>query len=80
MFEYNKTIRSMTQDEENLILTVIHSLNFKPNDEFTVYCDTTNPLCIPLIATLIKRVKAKCRGISGCILYEDRIVFGGRKR
>lgn len=80
MFEYREDIREMSQYEEDLILTAIYNLNFKPNDKFTVYCDTTNALCIPFVATLIKRVKAECRGIGGCIIYHDKIIFGQKNK
>ena len=76
MFEYRKTLRCMTEKEENLIETAIYNINSKPRDIFTVYCDTSNPACMPFIVTLIKRVKESCRGITGCMIYADRVVFG----
>lgn len=75
MFEY-KFIRSMTEKEEHLIETTIYNINMKPYERFTVYCDTSHPLCTAFIIELVKRVKDNCRGINGCIIHEDRIVFG----
>lgn len=79
MFEYKK-IRAMTNEENHLIETAIFNINDKPNKIFTVYCDTSNPLCTAFIAELVKRVKENCRGINGCIIYSDRVVFGKEKQ
>lgn len=79
MFEYRETLRRMTEHEENLIATAIYNINSKPHDVFTVNCNTGNPACVPFIATLIKRVKENCRGITGCIIYKDKVVFGEDK-
>ncbi|MGL5676864.1 MAG: hypothetical protein ACRDDX_10655 [Cellulosilyticaceae bacterium] len=79
MFEFNKSLRKMTDEEEDLILTAIYNINSKPHDAFTVYCDTSNPACVPFIATLVKRVQQSCRGITGCIIYSDKVVFGEDK-
>lgn len=78
MFEY-KFIRPMTDDEEHIIETAIYNINRKPHKSFTVYCDTSNILCTAFIVELIKRVKDNCRGINGCMIYKDRIVFGKEK-
>ena len=76
MFKYRAT-RKMTEYEEKLIETIIFSINLNPHEEFTVYCDTLDPRCLPFITTLIKRVKSRCPGINGGLLLKDRIIFGG---
>lgn len=78
MFEY-RLIRPMTEEEDHLIETAIYNINRKPNKAFTVYCDTSNPLCTAFIVELVKKVKDNCRGITGCMIYNDRIVFGKEK-
>lgn len=75
MFEY-KFIRPMTEEENYLIETAIYNINRKPNEKFTIYCDTSNPLSTAFIIEVIKKVKGNCRGINGCMIYSDRIVFG----
>lgn len=80
MFEYKKSLRKMTNEEDSLILTAICNINNKPNEIFTVYCDTSNAACVPFIATLIRRVRDNCRGITGCMIYSDRVVFGENKK
>lgn len=80
MNKYDKYLRPLTEDEAMAIETVISNINQNPGSVIEVEIDTLNPRLTGFIIELIKQVKAKCRKISGCNVYEDKIVFNEKRQ
>lgn len=80
MGKYDQYLRHLTDDENKAIDTIICNINQHPDMEVEVQLDTLNPVLTGFIIELIKQVKIKCKKISGCNLYEDRIVFNEKRQ
>ena len=80
MGKYNQDLRPLTKDENMAIEVVISNINQNPGAVIEVEMDTLNPNLTAFIIELINQVRLRCRSLNGCKVFEDRIVFGEKRK